>query len=94
MPIKVKDWVSPWYLCFLKGPKLPFSAVGHAMVTIHNNVIVINGPEIMKLVCGNPPYFEENQSLGAKNYDMIGKIFEGRGNYCWWVQFGQMQHPR
>ena len=48
----------------------------------------------MKLVCGNPPYFEENRSLGAKNYDMIGKIFEGRGNYCWWVQFGQMQHPR
>ena len=70
---------------------MPFSAVGHAMVTIHNNVIVINGPEIMKLTCGrnNPAPLD-----GPKNYDMIGKIFGELGNYCWWVPFGKMQHPR
>ena len=64
------------------------------MVTIHNNVIVINGPEIMTLVCGkyNPAYFLED--LDPKNYDMIGKIYGEGGSYCYWVHFGRMQHPR
>ena len=89
------DKVERLSFCFLKGPKLPFSAVGHAMVTIHNNVIVINGPEIMTLECGkrNPIYFLEDE--GPKNYDMIGIIrFGEEGNFCWWVPFGRMQHPR
>ena len=64
------------------------------MVTIHNNVIVINGPEIMTLHCGknNPASFSED--LDPKNYDMIAVIFGESGNYCWWVPFGRMQHPR
>ena len=73
---------------------MPFSAVGHAMVTIHNNVIVINGPEIMTLLCGenNPAYFLED--LDPRSYDMIDKVFGKGETYCWWAPFGRMQHPR
>ena len=73
---------------------MPFSAVGHAMVTIHNNVLVINGPEIMTLLCGKnyPAYSLKN--LDPRSYDMIDKVLGEGETYCWWAPFGRMQHPR
>ena len=73
---------------------MPFSAVGHAMVTIHNNIIVINGPEILTLLCGKkkPAYFLED--LDPRRYDMIDKVFGEGETDCWWAPFGRMQHPR
>ena len=74
---------------------MPFSAVGHAMVTIHNNVLVINGPEIMTLLCGknNPAYSLKNLDP-RRLIDMIDKVFGEGETYCWWAPFGRMQHPR